>query len=97
MFSICSTGAKKSQDWVVQGDCLVRSVIALLRSEHFRAGERRRQDDGEVAFRVEDPDAFNGPWSAIKPARNRADVRGGLRLEQPAPVIIFRQTSRIFG
>jgi hypothetical protein len=53
-----------------------------------------RDNDGgktmELAFRVEDPDAFNGPWSAVKPARNRADLRGGLRLEQPAPVIIFR-------
>jgi hypothetical protein len=53
-----------------------------------------RENDGgktmEVAFRVEDPDAFNGPWSAIKPSRNRADVRGGLGLEQPALVIIVR-------
>jgi hypothetical protein len=49
--------------------------------ERDPAAERTfvRENDGgktmEVAFRVDDPDVFNGPWSAIKPARNRADVR----------------------
>ena len=64
-----------------EGDTLVVDTIGLNdktvldnyrtpHSDKLHVVERYRMVDGgkamEVAFRVEDPDAFNAPWSAIK-------------------------------
>jgi hypothetical protein len=42
----------------------------------------------EVTYAMDDPEAFNQPWSAIRQYRARAaaDARRGVRREQPAPV-----------
>jgi hypothetical protein len=83
MFSICSTTTYKSQAWVVQGDSLVKERDRPAAEANIFV---RENDGGKTMEKWlsewRTPDAFNRPWSAIKPARNRADVRG---CEQPAP------------